>query len=54
MKANLFRALILMVFFIVGIIFSADETPRDQTHQGMIFLMGGKFQMGTNELATRW
>jgi formylglycine-generating enzyme required for sulfatase activity len=52
MKANLFRVLILMLFLIVGTIFSAEETPRDQTPQGMVFVKGGKFQMGTNELAT--
>jgi formylglycine-generating enzyme required for sulfatase activity len=52
MKANLFRVLILMLFLIVGTIFSAEETARDQTPQGMVFVKGGKFQMGTNELAT--
>jgi sulfatase modifying factor 1 len=50
MKANLFRVLILMLFLIVGTIFSAEETPRDQTPQGMVFVKGGPFLMGNDKI----
>jgi formylglycine-generating enzyme required for sulfatase activity len=52
MKAKLFGVMITMLFLIVGFLFSAAETSRDQTPPGMVFVKGGNLQMGTNEVVS--